>query len=154
MNKLEKIILFTTTLLMGLVLSRFAISKLTGWEISVKAFIEMAEPLGINPAFFRISTGILLLIIFIAYLATATLTIFKDKVRLPAKFTYFNIAFFANILGLLTMIGALLAEFYLRVQPKWLLVYIAVGVIIFSAINLFIVKNKSSFYLQLIKYKK
>ncbi len=146
MNKLEKTTVFTTSLLMGLILSRFAISKLTGWEISVKAFIEMAEPLGIDPTFFRISTGILIAIIVMAYFTIAFLTLFTDKVRLPNNFSYFNIAFFANTLGLLTMVGALLAEFYLRVQPKWMLVYIAVGVIIFSAINLFIVKNKSSFY--------
>lgn len=41
MNK----VLFITNLLMGMVLSRFAISKLAGWEISVKTFIEMAKPL-------------------------------------------------------------------------------------------------------------
>ncbi len=154
MNKFKTTTVFTTSLLMGLILSRFAISKLTGWEISVQAFIEMAKPLGIDPTFFRISTGILIAIVFIAYLTTAFFTLFKNKITLPDQFNYFNLAFFANTLGLLTMVGALLAEIFLRVQPKWLLVYIAIGVIIFSAVNLFIIKNNASIYMKLIKPKK
>ena len=146
MNRTKKIILFTTSLIMGLVLSRFAISKLTGWEISVKAFIEMAKPLGIDPTFFRLFTGVLILILFVSYLAVAILTLIKSKVNLPAKFDYYNLAFATNILGILIMLGALLAEFYLRIQPKWLLVYIAIGVIVFSVINLRIIKNSISFY--------
>ena len=58
MKKSSKIYIAISSLLSGLILSRFAISKLTGWEISVKAFIEMAKPLGIDPTFFRIFTGI------------------------------------------------------------------------------------------------
>lgn len=153
MKKAKKTIVFITSLLMGLVLSRFAISKLTAWEISVKAFIEMAKPLGIDPTFFRVSTGVLILILFISYLVVAVLTLVKNKIKFPAKFDYYNLAFSTNFLGILTMAGALLAEFFLRVQPKWLLVYIALGVILFSAINLIIIKNKSSVYTLISKTK-
>ncbi len=126
---------------MGLVLSRFAISKLTGWEISVQAFIEMAKPLGLNPTFFRVSTGVLILVVFLSYLTTAFLTLGTFQ---PA-ISYRKIALFTNALGLLTMAGALLSEFFLRVQPKMPLVYIAVGIILFSAINLWIINKKTHY---------
>ena len=137
MNK----IVFITNLLMGAILSRFAISKLTGWEISVKAFIEMAKPLGVDPTFFRISTGILISAVVIGYLSTAIFSVFKNKSDF--KISFANWAISANLFGLLTMVGALIAEFSLRVQPKWLLVYIALGVVLFSAINIFIL-NKTA----------
>ncbi len=125
---------------MGVVLSRFAISKLAGWEISVNAFIEMAKPLSIDPTFFRVFTGIIISTVVIGYLSTAIYSLFKNKANLKIPFT--NWAILANLFGLLTMIGALLAEFSLRVQPKWLLVYIAIGVILFSAINIFILNKQ------------
>lgn len=137
MNK----VLFITNLLMGVVLSRFAISKLTGWEISVKAFIEMAKPLGIEPTLFRILTGILISAVVIGYLVTAIFSLAKKDSAIILK-NYFNKwATFANLFGLLTMIGALIAEFSLRIQPKWLLVYTALGIIFFSTINIFILKK-------------
>ncbi|MCK0132093.1 hypothetical protein MWU59_11340 [Flavobacteriaceae bacterium F08102] len=135
-------VLFITNLLMAIVLSRFAISKLTGWEISVKAFVEMAKPLGIDPTFFRISTGILIAAVVIGYLITAILTLIRNNTSINSKIQFNTWATFANILGLLTMIGALIAEFSLRVQPKWLLVYIAIGIVFFSTINLFILKKQ------------
>lgn len=88
-------------------LFRFAISKLAGWEISVKSFIEMAKPLGIDPTFFRLSTGILISILVISYLLNAFFSLKKNK-------TLFNIPFakwatLTNLFGLLTMTGALVA---------------------------------------------
>lgn len=140
MNKFIKVELFLTNLAMGLVLSRFAISKLAGWEISVKAFIEMAKPLGIDPTFFRVFTGFVILFIVLGYFATALYTLLSNKVRL--KVSYFVFAKLANLAGLLTMVGALFAEFYLRVEPKWLLVYIAVGIVSFSVVNLLLLQPK------------
>ncbi len=142
MNKIIKIVLFTTNLLMGLVLSRFAISKLTGWEISVKAFIEMAKPLGIDPTFFRVFTGIIILFIFLGYLATSLFTLLDNKIGIKQQIQYILFAKLTNLAGLLTMVGALLAEYFLRIEPKLLLVYIAIGVIVFSSINLYIIQNK------------
>lgn len=136
-----KKIIFSTNILMGIVLSRFAISKLTGWEISVKAFIEMAKPLGIDPTFFRIFTGIIISAVVIGYLSTAIFSLFS-KAHLTYKKAYINWGIITNLFGLLTMVGALLAEFFLRAQPKWLLVYIALGVILFSAINIFILNKQ------------
>tara|TARA_R110001583_G_scaffold35585_1_gene118175 strand:- start:23327 stop:23728 length:402 start_codon:yes stop_codon:yes gene_type:complete len=127
---------------MGIVLSRFAILKLAGWEISVNAFIEMAKPLGIDPTFFRVFTGIIISAVVIGYLSTAFFSLFRNKASFKAKISYTSWAIFTNIFGLLTMIGALIAEFSLRVQPKWLLVYIALGVILFSGINLFILNKQ------------
>jgi hypothetical protein len=139
MNK----VLFITNLLMGTVLSRFAISKLTGWEISVKAFIEMAKPLGIDPTFFRVSTGIVIAAVVIAYLTTAIFSLLRNNAVIQSKIQFTRWATFANLFGALTMTGALVAEFSLRVQPKWLLVYIAIAIIIFSIVNLIIVKKQS-----------
>ena len=109
---------FITNLLMGIVLSRFAISKLTGWEISVKAFIEMAKPLGIDPTFFRIFTGIIISAVVIGYVSTAIFSLINNKAQLKYKISYTNWAIFSNIFGLLTMVGALIAEFSLRIQPN------------------------------------
>ncbi|WP_338813396.1 hypothetical protein V9L05_18650 [Bernardetia sp. Wsw4-3y2] len=142
MKKSSKIYITISSLLSGLILSRFAISKLTGWEISVKAFIEMAKPLGIDPTFFRIFTGVLILVVFISYLITAIYTFFQDKEFLSHRINYYVFGIFAHTLGLLTMVGALIAEFALRVEPKWLLVFIALGIVISSAINLMIFNKK------------
>ena len=142
MNRIEKIVVGKSSLLMGIILSRFAISKLAGWEISVQAFIEMANPLGINPTFFRVFSGGLILIVFLSYLVSAFYTFFQYKVSLPSKLDYFKFSILTNLLGIFTMTGALLSEFYLRIQPKWPLVYIAIGIIIFSIINLWIIIRK------------
>ena len=138
MNK----ILFGTNFLMGVVLSRFAISKLTGWEISVKAFIEMARPLGIDPTFFRIATGILISAVVIGYIVTAVFSLIKNNAITRYHIPFSKWATFTNLLGLLTMIGALVAEFSLRVQPKWMLVYVATGIVIISATNIFILNKQ------------
>jgi len=153
MHRTERTFVLISTLLMGLVLSRFAISKLTAWEISVQAFIEMARPLGLDPTLFRITTGILILIVFLSYLVTAFLTVAKNKLKRLQTYNYYNFTFLANVLGLMTMVGALLAEFFLREQPKWLLVYIAIGIILCSAINVWLTINKTSFNLAIVKSK-
>ena len=144
MNRIEKVVVGTSSLLMGVILSRFAISKLAGWEISVQAFIEMANPLGINPTFFRVSTGVIILIVVLSYLFSAFYTFFQKKVLLPSKLDYLKLSILTNVVGIFTMTGALLSEFYLRIQPKWPLVYIAIGIIIFSSINLWIIIRKEN----------
>ena len=137
-----KPLLFITNLLMALVLSRFAISKLAAWDISVKAFIEMAQPLGIDPTFFRLFTGVIISLIVIGYFTSALYSLFKTKLSDKLKKSHSNFVKFCNLMGLLTMVGALFAEFLLRVEPKWLLVYIAIGVILFSSINIYSLKIK------------
>ena len=144
MNRIEKVVVGTSSLLMGVILSRFAISKLAGWEISVQAFIEMANPLGINPTFFRVSTGVIILIVVLSYLLSAFYTFFQKKVLLPSKLDYLKLSILTNVVGIFTMTGALLSEFYLRIQPKWPLVYIAIGILIFSFINLWIIIRKEN----------
>jgi hypothetical protein len=138
MNK----VLFITNFLMGSVLTRFAISKLAGWEISVKAFIEMAQPLGIDPTFFRVSTGILISAVVISYILTAVFSLIKNNAIIRYNIPFSQWATFTNLFGLLTMAGALVAEFSLRVQPKWMLVYIASGIVILSATNIFILNKQ------------
>lgn len=133
---------------MALVLSRFAISKLAAWDISVKAFIEMAQPLGIDPTFFRLFTGVIITLIVIGYFTSALYTLFKAKLSGKLKMSYTKFVQFCNLAGLLTMVGALFAEFLLRVEPKWLLVYIAIGVILFSSINIYSLKIKKANFVQ------
>lgn len=144
MNKTEKIVVSITSLLMGIILIRFSISKLAGWEISVNAFIEMARPLSINPTSFRLFTGVQITILCLSYIATAFYTLFQHKPLFSSRLNYFKLSVFANIFGFITMVGALLAEFFLRVQPKWPLVYIATGIIIFSMLNAFIINRKAN----------
>lgn len=139
-----KIVLFSTNLLMGIVLSRFAISKLTGWDISVKAFIEMAQPLGIDPTFFRIFTGIVILFVVIGYLSSALYTLLQTKIESGRLLSYSKFVQFSNFAGFVTMVGALFAEFLLRDEPKWLLVYIAIAILILSSITIYLVRRKSA----------
>lgn len=139
-----KILFFSTNLLMGTVLSRFAISKLTGWDISVKAFIEMAQPLGIDPTFFRIFTGIVILFVVVAYLSSALYTLLQTKLEPNLVVSYSKFVQLSNLAGLVTMVGALFAEFLLREEPKWLLVYIAIAIIVFSSINIYLLKTKDA----------
>lgn len=126
---------------MAVILSRFAISKLAGWDISVQAFIEMAKPLGINPTLFRISTGILITIVVIGYLTTAIFSLLDKAYKNNTTVPFTKWVTYTNILGLLTMVGALIAEFSLRVQPKWVLVFIAIGIVLLSTFNLLIIKK-------------
>ncbi|MGQ1784532.1 MULTISPECIES: hypothetical protein [unclassified Saccharicrinis] len=144
MNKIEKIVVGVSSLLMSIVLIRFSISKLAGWEVSVNAFIEMAKPLSINPTFFRLITGVQISILCLSYMATALYTLFMGKKYFFSPLSYYKLSVFANTFGFITMVGALLAEFFLRIQPKWPLVYIAIGIIFFSILNAYIINRKAN----------
>ncbi|KIG19660.1 hypothetical protein DB30_00169 [Enhygromyxa salina] len=115
------------------VLVRFAISKLFAWPISVAAFVEMAKPLGIDPTFFRIFTGITLTVVIIGY---ATSLFLVAKKGFPSNKESLYVVGASNLLGGTVMIGALFSEFLLRLSPKWPLVYIALAIVVFSALNL------------------
>lgn len=125
--------LLITQLINGLVLIRFSISKLLSWPISVKAFVEMARPLGIDPTFFRFSTGVLISTVCLSFLMSFFLTI-SNKLYKNSKLLSF--AVFSNLIGVGSMTGALIAEFFLRVEPKWPLVFIAIFIIVTSIVNL------------------
>ncbi|WP_372655911.1 hypothetical protein [Halobacteriovorax sp.] len=129
MNK----VLLITNFINGLLLVRFSLSKLFAWPISVKAFIEMAKPLGIDPTFFRLFTGVIITSICLGYFANFYLIISK-KAQVAIK----GIPFIqlSNIVGIGVMIGALISEFALREVPKWPLVIIASVIILFSILNL------------------
>ncbi len=129
MNKL----LLVTNFINGLLLVRFSLSKLFAWPISVKAFVEMAKPLGIDPTFFRLFTGVIITSICLGYFTNFYLMISK-KVQASIKGVPFIIL--SNIVGIGVMVGALISEFALREVPKWPLVIIAAVIILFSILNL------------------
>ncbi len=120
------------------ILVRFAISKLFAWPISVAAFIEMAKPLGIDPTFFRIFTGLTLTVVITGYAVSLFLIARKEFPRTKEALVVVGAS---NVLGGSVMIGALLSEFLLRVSPKWPLVCIATAIVIFSALNLLKLRN-------------
>jgi len=130
MSNLKKVIFSLTSFLSGAVLIRFSLSKLFAWPISVKAFIEMAGPLGIDPTFFRLSTGVLITTICLGYFINFFLLITKKSERNVKTILG------ANLLGTGVMIGALGAEFFLRVTPKLPLVFIAIFIIITSLVQI------------------
>lgn len=125
-----KIFLKITNLLSAIVLIRFSLSKLFAWPISVNAFIEMAKPIGVDPTAFRLFTGVLISIVCLSYFIS-----FFISLRRVKSMQAIYITLYANLLGIGTMAGALVAEFFLRVEPKWPLVYIALFIIITSLIN-------------------
>jgi hypothetical protein len=141
-----------TSFLSGLLLIKFSLSKLFAWPISVKAFIEMAKPIGVDPTFFRLFTGIIITIICLGYFYSFYL-LFRNKVQPNTKEVIYSMLF--NLLGAGVMIGALIAEFLLRVEPKWPLVIIALFIVISSVLNLLSLKNIDNFHsLRLFKIKK
>ena len=121
-------LLMATHFINGFLLIRFALSKLFAWPISVAAFVEMAKPIGIDPTFFRLFTGVLITVICLGYFTDFFLIIAGKVNKTFMKYT--------NLLGMGVMVGALGAEFFLRVEPKWPLVFIAGLIITLSAINL------------------
>ncbi len=127
-----------TAFLNGLLLIRFSLSKLFAWPISVQAFIDMARPIGIDPTFFRIFTGIIISTICLGYFISFYILIKNKTQENVRKLIY--VAFF-NFLGAMVMIGALGAEFLLRTEPKWPLVIIAFFIIITSVYNLICLKK-------------
>jgi hypothetical protein len=138
MNKFMKI----TNLLSGLLLIRFSLSKLFAWPISVNAFIEMAKPIGIDPTFFRLFTGVIITTICLGYFYSFFILI-RNKVKANTKEVIY--ATFFNLLGAGVMVGALISEFALRVEPKWPLVFIATFIVVSSVINFFTLKKIDNF---------
>ncbi len=126
-----KMFLKITNLLSAIVLIRFSLSKLFAWPISVNAFIEMAKPINVDPTAFRLLTGVLISIVCLSYFIS-----FFISLRRVRSMQDIYITLYANLLGVGTMAGALVAEFFLRVEPKWPLVYIALFIIITSLINI------------------
>jgi len=122
-----------TTLLSGLLLIRFVLSKFFSWPVSVQAFIEMAKPIGIDPTFFRLFTGVIILIACLGFLISFYL-LARGKVKTQSKELIYTVFFY--IYGIGAMSGALLAEFLLRNEPKIPLVIIALFIVTTSIINL------------------
>ncbi len=118
----------------GAILIRFAVSKLFSWPISVAAFVEMAQPLGVDPTLFRYFTGLNISVAVLAYFLSCYLIGTE-------KYTKSNRALLgvrlSNLLGIGIMSGALLAEFFLRTTPKYPLVGIALTILWFSMLNLY-----------------
>ncbi|MGJ8655197.1 MAG: hypothetical protein ACSHX6_02010 [Akkermansiaceae bacterium] len=127
-----KYLLSLFNLLAGLILVRFTISKFAAWPISVAAFEEMAKPLGIDPTLFRISTGFVIGFASLAFLVNAILILSKSL----DKGKYLRLFTLTNLYSLGAMTGALFSEFFLRTEPKMMLVYIALAVIAVAATNL------------------
>lgn len=133
---MKKFILLLHFIIVG-VLLRFAIPKISGQRVSVEGFNEMSRSLPVSSDFFRVFTGVTELTI--AFLSILFLLLSFGKINFLSPLYKYkrSISIAANGLLLATMSGALLAEFYARDNPKYLLVYIAVGLIIISIINLY-----------------
>lgn len=116
----------------GLILIRFTVSKLAAWPISVAAFEDMAKPLGLDPTAFRISTGFIIGIASLSFFINCLIVLLK-KGDNRKRIRIFTIN---SLYSIGAMTGALLSEFFLRSDPKWMLVYIAIGIIFISLTNL------------------
>lgn len=135
MNKdsIIKTLLIILNFLAGLVLVRFTVSKFAAWPISVAGFVDMAKPLGIDPTTFRLTAGFIIGYTALAFFINILIIFFKkENNRKYILLLTFNILYAIG-----AMVGALLTEFYLRSSVKWLLVYIAVGVIVIAIMNFF-----------------
>tara|TARA_R110001632_G_scaffold106329_1_gene215877 strand:+ start:947 stop:1399 length:453 start_codon:yes stop_codon:yes gene_type:complete len=105
------------------VMTIFAIPKLLGKPQSVEGFKQFENAINLNAEFFRIFTGIselCLALLFLIFAINKNTTIGK----------------LAFSLLLITMITALLLEFFARPQPKNLLVIIAAILVVLSIYRL------------------
>ncbi|QDV23218.1 hypothetical protein [Aureliella helgolandensis] len=116
----------------GLMLIRFTISKFAAWPVSVAAFVDMAKPLGIDPTFFRISTGFVIGYAAISFFTNSLILLLKQERNEKFKLLFT----FNSLYATGAMTGALFSEFFLRSNPKWLLVYIATGIVSVAVVNL------------------
>ncbi|WP_396596370.1 DoxX family protein [Dokdonia sp. R86516] len=103
----------------------FALPKLIGLEQSVKGFSNFNEVIGIPNNIARYVTGIVELITAILLILSLTLTRKREV---------------THILGYLlltgTMLGGLLTEYLIRPEPKMMLVYIAIALLIIAVYQL------------------
>ncbi|MDF3130577.1 hypothetical protein P0Y35_15320 [Kiritimatiellaeota bacterium B1221] len=127
-----KTMLILLNVMTALILTRFTVSKFAAWPESVAGFVDMAKPLGIDPTFFRITTGFIIGFAVLFFLSNVLILI-RMKNAQGGFIRWFT---FNNLYALGAMTGALLAEFFLRSSVKWMLVYIALGVILVSILNL------------------
>ncbi|MDF1811611.1 MAG: hypothetical protein P1V20_05340 [Verrucomicrobiales bacterium] len=135
---MKKATLALLNLFAGLILVRFTVSKFAAWPISVAAFEDMAKPLGLDPTFFRIFTGFIIGFAAISFFTNGLIFLFSkiDSRKIVRLFAA------TNLYAIGAMSGALLSEFFLRSEPKWMLVYIAAGILCVTAINLSLYHKK------------
>ncbi len=140
MKIIFKTLLIILNILAALILTRFTVSKFAAWPESVAGFVDMAKPLGIDPTFFRITTGFIIGFAVLSFLCNCVLILRMKKVQDRGLWVFA----FTNLYALGAMTGALLSEFFLRSSVKWMLVYIAIAVISVSILNLLTYGRKIS----------
>ena len=108
----------------------FAIPKLLAKPMSVAGFQQFENAIQINADFFRVFTGIaeISMVLFILYFSIT------QKIR---------VGIFAYAFLLITMISALILEFFARPEPKMLLVIIAILLALFSVYQLLYLKKQT-----------
>lgn len=134
-----RIIVLLLHFIAAVLMFRFAMPKILGQAVSVEGFNEITRSLRVSSDVFRIFTGVTELVI--AFLLIAFLLLSFEPIKLMPALRYYKrtISIAANGLLLATMVGGLLAEFFARDTPKYTLVYIAIGLIIISLVNLYYV---------------
>ncbi len=123
-------------LLPVILMSWFAIPKILGAKTSVQGFNEMSGSLPISSDNFRIFTGLTELLIVLLFAMFLALSLKKMSFLTGLNINKKIVSLLANGLLLTTMIGALIAEFVMRETPKYMLVYIAIGLIVITVINI------------------
>ncbi|BDD06958.1 hypothetical protein [Aureibacter tunicatorum] len=112
---------------------RFVVSKFAAWPGTVAGFEDMAKTINIDPVFFRWMSGIVILI--------ASIGILLNGIRYFSGIVRGKVALILNYWTIMSMISALVAEFFLRTEPKLGLVYFAIFIILLAIINLVSIKR-------------
>lgn len=108
-----------------LAIGYFAIPKLIGLEQSVKGFSNFNERIGIPSNVARYLTGVIELVTVILLILSLTL---KRKAAVTHMIGYLLLS--------ATMLGGLLTEYLIRPEPKMMLVYIAIALLIIAVYQL------------------
>lgn len=118
--------------LAGLVLVRFTVSKFAAWPESVAGFQDMASSIGIDPTFFRLTSGVIIGLAALSFFISCAIILFRKETNTQTV----ALLGINSLWALGAMAGALVSEFFLRSQPAWMLVSIAIALIVLAVVNL------------------
>ncbi|QZT35847.1 hypothetical protein K5X82_11130 [Halosquirtibacter xylanolyticus] len=134
---MRRIVYTISNLFIGLIFLRFSISKLLGFPSAVKGFEDMAKPLHIDPDLFRFGIGSTMLVVCISCLLVTVLSFFRS---LNNKMSI-NLGYVSSVGVILSMIGAMFSELFLRTNPVWPLFYLGGSIVLLGLYNILILKE-------------
>lgn len=123
-KKFKKIIIGT----IGFILIRLIILELMTNQMVMDKFYLISEFLDLNLVFFRLLTAVITIMAVIYFIAASCIEINKNVGFIKAEFKKLKHAFFANIIGAIVILGAVLTELSLSYKTNGAIIYVSTGI--------------------------